>query len=90
MLGGPGVFALDVEGVCCSESGCEVPDVFDDWVGFAWPIDMVEVGTGAGFGVEGTVDEYRMLLLYIEALGVRLRVRNREMSVRRQPEQIMM
>lgn len=90
MLVGPVVFALEVDGVCGSERGCEVTEVFDDCTRFGWSIEIdAGAGTGPAFGVEGTVDAYRRLVLDIDAWGLRLRARKRERTVRRQLEQIM-
>jgi len=88
VLVGPDVFALEVEGVCGSERGCEMPDAFEDCTRFGWSIEIdAGAGTGPAFGVEGTVDAYRVF--DIKAWGLRLRARKRERTVRRQLEQIM-
>jgi len=61
VLVGPGVFELEVDGVCGSERGCEILEVFDDCTRFGWSIEMdAGAGTGPAFGVEGTVDAYRV------------------------------
>ncbi len=51
--------AVDVDGVCGSERGCEMPAVLEDCVGLAAPPSMAMDGgacVGAALGVAGTVD----------------------------------
>lgn len=49
----PSGFALEVDGVCGSERGCEIPWVREDCVGLTPSIEM-EAGAGVGAGVGGT------------------------------------
>lgn len=86
-------FALDVEGVCGSDSGWDLPAVFEDCVGLPAPSMEIDGGAwgGAAFGVEGTVATERIESgVCSECWGWMWTDRRRVRKLRRQEEQIML